>query len=489
MNNKLHFVLAICVSLLCCNSNSFAQDLTINWGPDITKEELKAEYKRTSNSSLFSNEKGSFNVSKYLDAKKARFVESGYIKNKLVLFFFTHDKAEKKINLFAQEFNERIELEKEPIYITSNPLDGSDSKYCGFKLQKYGDKILAYYHEFDSRLYKPTAIRFALINSDLTLDWETLFPMNKEEVFNGVKFETLTDGDQNLVALIKLRKKNNVYVHQLIRYGKENSKQIVQPVDMGESKYVTECMVSINNTKKTIYLTQLYTNLGEMDWGIEGVLSLEYSLETLLKNKSQRIPFSNELLLKIMTKKQVEKNNKPNVVLLNVGVNIDGSLTLLIEEKYTLAVRVGNSSSSTHIYGSIILMKINLEEGLVWDYVVSKQQSYSDYESLSALISVGYIFDNNYTYLLFNTDTDKLNNSHEYKLKDLNKNPIALVLIIIDSNGKKVKEGIVKTPDYPVVIKSLYKSKKDGKYYITARKHSDMWGIPEQENIGEIILK
>ncbi len=515
MKNKYSLIIFSCIFQVYCSTHAFAQDLSINWGPDISKEEIKARnlntaiyedkssrveleikgtfsftYTIVKTNKKYETEKETYDLSKYLKTQKAEYVDAHFINKQLVIFFFTLDRAEKKIKLFAQGFNENIQPENEPVYITSNPFTGIETRFCRFMLKKYGDKIMAYYQEFyDLKPYKPNAIRFALINPDLKLDWEVLFPIEKGEIFKGVKFETLTENEQNLISLIKVGKRDSVS-YKLCKYDKISNQPVIQQVNYGESKYITESQISINPKQNTIYVTQLYSNLREKNWGMEGLLSIEYSLETLKESRSQRIPFSNELLQKIMPLKQVEKNRKPNVEIIDIATNNDGTLTILIEEQNVSSLSSGNmpsQNSTIYSFGAIILLKIDLTVGLVWDNVVSKHQSSSG-DLFMRFASVGSIFENNHTYLLFNTDIDNLNNNHEYKLRDI-RNPTSLAFIIVNDEGKVVKEGIVKTPDYPTIIDSLYKSKKDGKYYITARKYSDTWGIPEQENEGEILLK
>ncbi len=513
MKTKFNYFIGACILFTLCSTNLLSQNLSINWGPDITTEGKQAisydqiihEDKTTSITMKFEgilyrkcyivkkkkaddSELASFDLAAYMKKLKAISVATEYLDNQLVIFYRIHHKREKKIKLFAQKFNNQLEPENEPVLIMSNMFLGSNPKFCMFILRKYKNKILINYDEYGIKAYAPPSVSFTLIGNDLKVYWETSFPIEMSDGdFIGVDHASLVEDEQNLIALIKLDNKDKG-VYKLFKYYPGSGKQEMRQVNLektNQSIYAYNLTSTVNIRKKTINLTCLYSTNKHYEDGLDGILSIDYNLENITENKSLMIPFQNKLLNKIMSQKEVEKNVKPKLKLRKSFVDSEGEMLLILEEQESSSVRLGDRNITTSTFGDIVIMKFNLNEDVIWDRVISKEQSGSN-SLIHHFASIVSIYENNYLYLLFNTQTDLLD-KNEYNLNNLS-NPISLALIVIDGDGEIVKEQVVQTPNATALISYFNKTAEDGKYHITAERISLPWGESEQKNIGEIII-
>ena len=324
--------------------------------------------------------------------------------DKVIVLFYTRDKASKKFNFYVQFINASGKWQDQAVLLDDFSADEFDEENKpGIMLSHDQTKFAMSYRKFQ----KDQEVQaFMVVVADNTL---RILYRKEIQVPLAIRYfvpvtAVLSDSGNYFVLGIKYTTDKKVKApgesyYQLVGYNLKEDRVMDREVKI-QDKFLTDVAISSDNFNHKIVVAGFYSD--KTTYSTAGIFSCSFEEDSLKDQQVTNSPFPAAFLQKFVGDRKENKNKElVNYSIDRLVLRKDGGAAVVAESYYETSRTYWDYYTQTvtsHYYyhfGNIMILSVNPDGNILWSTVFSKDQNSTDdagyYSSYASAISGGKI--------------------------------------------------------------------------------------------------
>lgn len=348
--------------------------------------------------------------------------------------------------IIAQKLDEDFKpISEEKTLVTSKKTRYNGSYY--FKVQRRRDRFLLSCGYLSYGNHKEP-YTFSVFDTDLNKLWQKEIALS-EDGDNELDANTTIDNDGNLIALFLKSTNGKDLSHSdamreyiVYRYNYRNDQMQSKAINSTEKvRYHSKLKVHLDSSNKNLSIFGIYAKTSSVDWGQEGILSIEFDVERMELLQSKILPFSKSVIEKCIGTENANDGYFPRFLrVINKIKHENGGTSFVMEITHSNYSGPAPTDPLIYYYEGVLIISFNENDEENWSSYFNFYQG--AYSNRIYYCSAYVLNQENTLVLLFNALEESIDNREKYprgfslSAKGHNK----LFVLSFDEDGKSKRE-------------------------------------------------
>jgi len=334
-----------------------------------------------------------------------RLADLQMVNEKVLLIFYSTDKADNHYKFYAQFLTEAGDLEGSAVLLVEFAAENIDEDNLpGIVTSKDGSKIAFTYRKLSKdreEQYYQTVVLDSTLKHLYVKDFNVMLPVKQYVPLSFL----LTDEANFFILGIKFTTDKKVKspgesFYLLSGYNKANDQFVNKEVKI-DDKFLTDVSITADSYNHQVVVIGFYSD--RTSYSTAGVFYYSMTEDSLIDSRIYSSPFPQEFMVKFMGERREGRGKElVNYSIDRLMLRKDGGAALVAESFYQTTRTYWDyytQSTLSHYYyhfGSIMVVSINPDGRILWGNVVSKDQNSIDdagyFSSYCSVISGGKLY-------------------------------------------------------------------------------------------------